>query len=93
MKRSIVLTLFAVLATGCAAEFGEDPQAPQPTENEESQAGSIRTFGGRMQRPAEAIGTVNGAPTEPESTQLYELFQNVDQASVELGPKYSRSTK
>lgn len=93
MNRFIVLALTATLATGCAAEFGDNGPLQQPGESEESQEGAVRTFNGQMQRPAEAITTVDQASTTPESTRLYDWFRTVNQADIELGPKYSRSTK
>jgi len=93
MNRIIVLALLAPLATACAAEFGDGDPAQEPPEIGESQAGAVRTFNGRLDRPAQAIGTLADQSTTTESTQLYSLFQSAQNANVELGAKYSRSTK
>lgn len=92
MNRTIVLALLTALATGCAAEFGDNGPV-QPDQAEESQGGPIRTFDGKLQRPAEAIGTLAESPTDVESTQIVDFYQKANQADLELGPKYSRSTK
>jgi hypothetical protein len=93
MKRTIVLALIATLTAGCAGQFGDGDPAQDPPENEENQGGAIRTFNGQLQRPADAVGTLSDQTTNAESTQIYQLLRGADRADVEIGAKYSRSTK
>lgn len=93
MNRYFVLAAIAAMVAGCASDFGDDTDpATESDQTEESGEGSIRTFGGTMQRPAETLGPWQNERTEVHAAQFRNYYEPVQQADIELGGKYARSS-
>lgn len=96
MKSLLFLAVVGLMLGGCAAEFGEDrspdTNAPAPESSEETTSEpTVNVYGGRLQRPAEAIGTVEDAPRTANAHAIRNYVGQVDKAETELGPKFNRS--
>jgi protein involved in sex pheromone biosynthesis len=93
MNRYFVLAAIAAMVAGCASDFGDDTDPTTDSdETEESQEASIRTFGGAMQRPTETLIPWHQSPTEVRAAQYRNYYETVEQADLELGAKYARSS-
>jgi hypothetical protein len=96
MNRTLFLAVLAVTLGGCAADFSEEgtsdttnvPQSSEQTTGEPT----VNVYGGRLQRPAEAIGTVDEATQVANARAIRTYVETVDQAEMELGPKFNRSS-
>ena len=96
MKSLTFLAVVGLVLGGCAAEFGEDrspdTNTPAPESSEETTSEpTVNVYGGRLQRPAEAIGTVEDAPQTSNAHAIRNYVGQVNDAEMQLGPKFSRS--
>ena len=96
MKSLLFLAVVGSMVGGCAAEFGEDrspdTNAPATESSEETTSEpTVNVYGGRLQRPADTIGTVEDAPQTANARAIRNYVGQVDQAEMELGPKFNRS--
>lgn len=93
MNRCFILAAIAAMVAGCASDFGEDTDPATDSDlTEESQEGTIRTFGGAMQRPPETLVPWHRSPTDVHAAQYKNFYETVEQADIELGGKYARSS-
>lgn len=95
MNRTLFLAVMGLMLGGCAADFSEDRSdetTNAPTSSEQTNDDpTVNTYGGRLQRPAEAIGTVEDAPQTANAREIRIYVERVDQAETNLGPKFNRS--
>jgi hypothetical protein len=92
MNRYFVLAAIAAMVAGCASDFGDDMDPATDSDQTESGEGSIRTFGGTLQRPAETLGPWQQERTDVEAAQIRNYYETLQQADIELGGKYARSS-
>jgi hypothetical protein len=95
MNRTLFLVGIALVTGGCAADFSEDGSSetgslPESSEQTTSEP-TVNVYGGRLQRPAEAVGTVEDATQTANARAIRIYVETVDQAETNLGPKFNRS--
>ena len=96
MNHTLFLLTFSLVLGGCAAEFSEDPSpettnAPESSEQTTSDP-TVNVYGGRLQRPAEVVGTVEEATDTANAHAIRNPMGTVEQVEMDLGPKFNRST-
>lgn len=96
MNRTLFLVLTALVMGGCAADFSEErstetTDAPASSDQTTSEP-TVDVYGGRLQRPAETIGTVEDAPQTANARAIRNYVETVDQAEMDLGPRFNRSS-
>lgn len=95
MNRTLFLVALSLVIGGCAADFSEDgtsekTNAPESSEQTTSEP-TVNVYGGRLQRPAEAVGTVEEATQTANARAIRNYLEPVNQAEMDLGPKFNRS--
>ena len=94
MNHTLFLLTFSLVLGGCAAEFSEDPSsetnAPESSEQTTSEP-TVNVYGGRLQRPADSVGTVEEATQTANARAIRNYVESVDRAEMDLGPKFNRS--
>lgn len=96
MNRTLFLATIASMLVGCAADFSEDDTGgtTMPPESSEQTTGepTVNVYGARLQRPAETIGSVEEAEQTANARAIRNYVETVDQAEMDLGPKFNRSS-
>lgn len=96
MNRTLFLAVVASTLAGCAADFSEDGTSDTTTSPESSEQTTseptVNVYGGQLQRPAEIIGTVDDATRTANARAIRNYVETVDQAEMDLGPKFNRSS-
>ena len=94
MNRSLFLVGISLVIGGCAADFAEggtsetnNPQSSEQTTGEPT----VNVYGGRLQRPADTVGTVEEATQTANARAIRNYVGTVEQVETELGPKFNRS--
>jgi uncharacterized lipoprotein YajG len=95
MNRPLFLIALSFVIGGCAADFSEDgtsetTNAPESSEQTTSEP-TVNVYGGRLQRPAETIGSVDEATQTVNARAIRNYVGTVEQVETELGPKFNRS--
>jgi hypothetical protein len=95
MNRTLFLVVIPLVIGGCAADFSEEgtPETTTPPESSEQTTSepTVNVYGGRLQRPADSIGTVEEATQTANARAIRTYVETVDQAEMDLGPKFNRS--
>ena len=96
MNRTLFLAVIGFTLVGCAADFSEDGTSDTTTSPESSEQTTseptVNVYGGRLQRPADTIGTVEDATQTANARAIRNYVGTVDQVETELGPKFNRSS-
>ena len=95
MNRTLFLAAIALVTGGCAADFAEEgtsetTNAPESSEQTTSEP-TVNVYGGRLQRPADSVSTVEEATQTANARAIRNYVESVDQAEMDLGPKFNRS--
>ena len=95
MNRTLFLVVVALVTGGCAADFAEEGTSetgslPESSEETTSEP-TVNVYGGRLQRPAESVGTVEEATQTANARAIRNYTETVGQAEMDLGPKFNRS--
>lgn len=90
MTRYVVISVMGALLAGCAADFDDGGSAAVPNADE---ATKIRTFGGVLERPGEAVEPVQLASERTDTREIDRYYRTIDGKQIELGGKFERSSE
>ena len=95
MNRTLFLLVFAFVIGGCAADFSEGGTSETNSLPESSEQATgeptVNVYGGRLQRPADTVGTIEEATQTANARAIRNYVGTVEQVETELGPKFNRS--
>ena|SRR5688572_1867089 len=95
MNRTLFLFVFPLVIGGCAADFSEEgtsePNSPPESSEQATGEPTVNVYGGRLQRPADSVGTIEEATQTANARAIRNYVGTVEQVETELGPKFNRS--